>query len=124
MNQNTQQNKMLTAYQHLVENAKQTLLQAEIKSWGILGQTVRSAQEEHSKLVELTKEQIEQVKEDVYQDLMQVAEHLNDVEKGIEEFIEMDIAILEDILLKKCNQLADPTDLTILRMRMMAAMEE
>ena len=114
---------MLTAYSHLIETAKETLFKTEMKSWDLLGKAVHSAKEEHSKLIELSKEQLEQVKEDVQQDLKQVAEHLNDVEKGIEEFIEMDVAILENILLEKCNQLADPTELTILRIRLLAAME-
>lgn len=115
---------MLEAYSHLLETAKKLVLKTEIKTWNSLGKAVHSAEEKHSKLLELSKEQIAQVKEDLDADLKQVSEYLNEVEIGIEEFIEMDIAILEEILLEKCNQLADPTDLTILRIRMLAAMEQ
>ncbi len=124
MSQNTQQNKMLTAYQHLIEDAKETILNVEIKSWDLLGKAVHSAEEQHENLLELTQEQLQQVKQDVHQDLMNVAEHLSEVKLGIEEFITMDVAYLEEILLEKCNQLADPTELTVLRMRMLAAMEK
>ena len=124
MSQNIQQNKMLTAYTHLIETAKETILKAEIKSWDLLGKAVHSAEEQHENLLELSQDQLQQVKQDVHQDLMQVAEHLSDLKLGIEEFITMDVAYLENILLEKCNQLADPTDLTVLRMRMLAAMED
>lgn len=124
MSQNTQQNKMLTAYQHLIEDAKETILNVEIKSWDLLGKAVHSAEEQHENLLELTQEQLQQVKQDVHQDLMNVAEHLSEVKLGIEDFITMDVAYLEEILLEKCNQLADPTELTVLRMRMLAAMEK
>lgn len=115
---------MLKAYSHLLETAKQLVLKTEIKTWNSLSKAVHTAEEKHSKLVELSKEQIVQVKEDLDADLKQVSEYLNDVEIGVEEFIEMDSAILENILLEKCNQLADPTELTILRIRLFSAMEE
>lgn len=117
------QNKLLTAYSHILKTAKAVVLKTELKSWDLLSQAVHNAEEQHAKLVELSKQQIEQVKQDLDQDLVKIAEYLNDVEIGIEEFINIDLAVLEDILQKKCNQLADPTEVTILRIRMLAAME-
>jgi hypothetical protein len=118
------QNKLLDAYKHLFKTAKETILKTESKSWRLLGEIINNAEEKHSLLVELSKEQLEKVKEDLQDDIKQVSEHLNDIEQGVDEFISMDGAILEDILLKKCTQLADPTQLTILRIRMLAAMED
>lgn len=118
------QNAMLSAYSYLVENAKQAVIKAELKSWDLLGKTIMTIEEKESVLEELSKEQLEQVREDVHNDCMQLAEYLNDLEQGVEQFISMEWEQLEGFLLEKSNQLADPTDLMVIRMRIMAVMNK
>lgn len=118
------ENKMLTAYRHLLEKAKESLLSTEMKSWDLLGKTVHDIEEKGSILEELTQEQLAQVRNDVQSDIHQVAEYLNDFNQGVEEFIEMDLPVLENFLEEKALSLSDPTTITVLRLRMQAAMAD
>ncbi|MBF6058608.1 MULTISPECIES: zinc ribbon-containing protein [Thiomicrorhabdus] len=117
-------NKMLHAYRTLLNHAKETLFSAEQKTWQLLGQAVEKAEQADHDLAELSAREFEQVQKDVHADLMQTAEYLAEVEQGIDEFLEMDLPILEKILIDKALSLADPTEITVLRMRLAAAMDE
>lgn len=118
------ENKLLAAYSHLLEQAKESLIRADMKSWDLLGKAVEQVQEKESVLEQLSEKQLEQVREDVKNDLFQVAEYLNDFGQGVEEFIEMDLPVVENYLQEKALSLADPTDLMVLRLRLSAAMSE
>lgn len=118
------ENKMLEAYRHLLENAKETLIKADMKSWDLLGKAVYKVEQEGSILEQLTDQQLQQVQEDVQKDIYQLAEYLDDLNQGVDEYIEMDLPVLEKYLAEKALSLADPTDLTILRLRISAAMAE
>ncbi|MCF6253766.1 MAG: hypothetical protein L3J38_03355 [Thiomicrorhabdus sp.] len=117
-------NKMLKAYRSLLEHAKETAIQAEQKTWQVLGKAVEKAEQTDHDIAELTAKEFEQVQEDLHADMMQVAEYLSDVEKGVEEFITMDLPLLEKILIDKALSLADPTEITVLRLRLAAAMDD
>ncbi|QAB14709.1 zinc ribbon-containing protein [Hydrogenovibrio thermophilus] len=116
------ENKMLAAYRHLLEQAKESMIRADMKSWDLLGQAVEKVQQEESVLEQLTDKQLEQVQEDVKADIHKIAEYLNDFDKGVEEFIDMDLPVIEQYLEEKALSLADPTELMILRLRINAAM--
>ncbi|MBD3776468.1 MAG: hypothetical protein IE920_04960, partial [Thiotrichales bacterium] len=96
---------------------------AENATWALLGKAIEKAEQADHDLAELTAKEFEQVQKDLHADLMQTAEYLNEVEKGVEEFASMDFPILEQILLDKALSLADPTEITVLRLRLTAAME-
>ncbi len=117
-------NKMLKAYRSLLEHAKETAIQAEQKTWQLLGKAVEKAEQTDHDLAELTAKEFEQVQEDLHADMMQVAEYLSEVEQGVEEFITMDLPLLEKILIDKALSLADPTEITVLRLRLAAAMDD
>jgi len=116
------ENQMLQAYRHLLDNAKESLIKLEMKSWHLLGKAVHEVEEKGSVLEQLTEKQLEQVRQDVEADIVQVGEYLAEVGEGVESFIEMDLPILEGYLEEKALSLADPTDITILRLRLNAAM--
>ncbi len=118
------QNIMLLAYAYLVEKGRSTILEAELKSWDLLEQVILETEAKESILEELSKEQLAEVREDVRNDCIQLADYLSDLEQGVEEFAEMGKDQLESFLLLKSAEVADPTELMILRMRMMAALEE
>jgi len=118
------QNKMLEAYRSLLNHAKEFVILAEDKTWKTLGEGIEKAEQADHAVAELTAKEFKQVQEDLHADLMQTAEYLAEVEQGIEEFIDMDLPVLEKILIDKALSLADPTEITVLRMRLAAAMDE
>lgn len=117
-------NKMLEAYRTLLNHAKETALIAEQKTWQVLGHAVEKAEQVDHALSELSAKEFKQVQQDVHADIMQTAEYLAEAEQGVEEFIEMDLPILEQFLIDKALSLADPTEITVLRLRLAAAMDE
>ena len=118
------ENKMLTAYRTLLNHAKESAIAAEQKTWQVLGHAIEKAEQADHALAELTSKEFEQVQTDVHADVMQTAEYLAEIEQGVDEFINMDLPLLEKILIDKALSLADPTEITVLRMRMAAAMDD
>ena len=118
------ENKMLVAYRTLLNHAKEFAFKAEDQTWRTLGDAVEKAEQADHALAELTKEEFQQVQDDLRADLMQTAEYLADAEQGVKEFLDMDLPVLEKILIDKALSLADPTEITVLRMRLAAAMDE
>ncbi len=117
-------NKMLEAYRTLLKNAKESAILAEQKTWQALGSAIEKAEQADHDLAELTAKEFKQVQEDLNADVMQVAEYLSEVEQGIDEFLTMDLPLLEKILIDKALSLADPTEITVLRLRLAAAMDD
>ena len=118
------QHKMLHAYRTLLNHAKESAIKAEQATWTLLGQAIEKTEKADHDLADLTAKEFEVVQKDVKADLMQTAEYLADVEQGIDDFLNMDLPVLEKILIDKALSLADPTDITVLRIRLAAAMDE
>lgn len=118
------ENKMLTAYRALLNHAKEMVIKAENKTWETLGEGIDKAEQADHALAELTAEEFKRVQADLKADLEQTAEYLAEVEQGVEEFIDMELPILEQFLTDKALKLADPTNITLLRYRLAAAMDE
>ncbi|MDX1352234.1 MAG: hypothetical protein R3254_04425 [Thiomicrorhabdus sp.] len=117
-------NKMLIAYRTLLNHAKEFAIKAENKTWETLGEGIEKAEQADHALAELSAEEFKRVQEDLQADIQQTAEYLSEVEQGVEEFLEMDLPILEKYLTDKALSLADPTNITLLRYRLAAAMDE
>ncbi len=117
-------NKMLEAYKALLKSAKESAISVEQKTWQMLGGAIEKAEQADHDLAELTAKEFKQVQEDLNADVMQVAEYLSEVEQGIDEFLTMDLPLLEKILIDKALSLADPTEITVLRLRLAAAMDD
>ncbi|WP_029408159.1 hypothetical protein [Thiomicrorhabdus sp. Milos-T2] len=118
------ENKMLKAYRALLNNAKEFVIKAENKSWDTLEESIQKAEQADSELGELSAQEFKQVQDDLQADIKQTAQYLADVDQGIEEFIDMDLPVLEQYLADKALSLADPTEITLLRYRLAAAMDE
>jgi hypothetical protein len=117
-------NKMLEAYRALLKSAKESAILAEQKTWQVLGGIIEKTEQADHDLAELTAKEFKQVQEDLNADVMQVAEYLSEVEQGVDEFLTMDLPLLEKILIDKALSLADPTEITVLRLRLAAAMDD
>jgi len=118
------QPKLLHAYRTLLNHAKDSAFKAEQATWSFLGQAIDKAEKTDHDLANLTHKEFEMVQQDVKADLMQTAEYLADIEQGVNDFLHMDLPVLEQILIDKAMSLADPTDITVLRIRLAAAMDE
>ncbi|WP_040727803.1 hypothetical protein [Thiomicrorhabdus sp. Kp2] len=118
------ENKMLKAYRALLNHAKEFAIKAENKTWETLGEGIEKAEQADHALAELSAEEFKRVQEDLQADIKQTAEYLSEVEQGVEEFIEMELPVLEQFLTEKALTLADPTNITLLRYRLAAAMDE
>jgi len=117
-------NKMLKAYRTLFNYAKEKAIIAEYQTWQHLGHAIEKAEQADHDLAELTDKEFNQVQKDLHADMMQLAEYLADVEQGVKEFLDMDLPVLEKLLIDKAMSLSDPTAITVLRMRIAAAMDE
>ena len=117
----SEDNKMLEAYRHLLETAKEAAFKAEQATWETLGKAIDQAEQAVAALTVLTDQEMTQVQQDLKADLTQVAEVLNDFEEDALSFAKMEWHTLEDYLVQKTAEMADPTDMMILRMRLMAA---
>ena len=117
-------NKMLDAYRALLKSAKESAILAEQKTWQVLGNAIEKIEQTDHDLAELTAKEFQQVQEDLNADIMQVTEYLSEVEQGVDEFLTMDLPLLEKILIDKALSLADPTEITLLRLRLAAAMDD
>jgi len=115
---------MLDAYRALLKSAKESAILAEQKTWQVLGNAIEKIEQTDHDLAELTAKEFQQVQEDLNADIMQVAEYLSEVEQGVDEFLTMDLPLLEKILIDKALSLADPTEITLLRLRLAAAMDD
>ncbi len=115
---------MLKAYRALLNHAKEFAIKAENKTWETLGEGIEKAEQADHALAELSAEEFKRVQEDLQADIKQTAEYLSEVEQGVEEFIEMELPVLEQFLTEKALTLADPTNITLLRYRLAAAMDE
>jgi len=117
-------NKMLKAYRALLNHSKEFAIKAESKTWETLGEGIEKAEQADHALAELSAEEFKKVQDDLKADLAQTAEYLAEVEQGVEEFIDMDLPVLEQYLTDKALSLSDPTNITLLRYRLAAAMDE
>lgn len=118
------QNKMLHAYRTLLNHAKDWAFKTENATWDTLGHAIEKAEQADHALAELSAKEFSQVQQDLQADIEKTAEYLSEVEQGIDEFLEMDLPLLEKILTDKALSLADPTEITVLRFRLAAAMDE
>lgn len=120
----SEQNKMLIAYRHFLEVAKEAAFKAEQATWETLGKAIDRVEEKASALEVLSDIEIQQVQQDLKADLIQLAETLETFEEDAKSFIEMEWETLENYLSLASKEMADPTTMMILRMRLMAAMQK
>lgn len=121
---NSAPNKMLEAYCHFLQAAKSAAFKAEQATWETLSNAIDQAEEKVSALETLTAIEVAQVQEDVKADLVQLAEALDTFEEDAKSFIEMEWELLEGYLAQAAKDMADPTTMMILRMRLMAVAEK
>ncbi|HIP83669.1 MAG TPA: hypothetical protein EYH19_08920 [Desulfocapsa sulfexigens] len=116
------ENKLMRAYSQILQKAKAQLKTLEHKSWEELKTLIDKAEYKASELDALTAKELDQVRNDLKEDINLMAQYFQNLEQGVETFLEMDLPLLEKYLSEQALSLANPTELTILRLRMTAAM--
>jgi hypothetical protein len=118
------ENKMLNAYRTILNHAKNGLTTLEEKSWPALKKFIEKAEHTDAQFAALSQKEFKQVQKDVQADIDAVAKYMADVEQGVEDFVTMELPVLEQLLIDKALSLSDPTEIMVLRLRLAAAMEK
>jgi len=111
------------AYASLLKRAQEAAREAEDRILETMHEVIDKASEMEEEFAELSKEELEKVKAALKADLDAVARYFEEVGEGLEEILIMDAAWLEEKFLELSEKLADPAELELLRLRMLAAMK-
>lgn len=111
------------AYAALLKRAQAAAREAEDKILETMHEVIDKASEVEAEFAELSKEELEKVKAALKEDLNAVANYFEEVGEGLEEILTMDAAYLEEKFLELSEKLADPAQLELLKLRMLAAMK-
>ncbi|WP_294948326.1 hypothetical protein [Sulfurivirga sp.] len=112
------------AYARLLKQAQQHAKQAEKDIMAALREAIDAASIRQEEFKELTEAELDRVKQALKEDLDAVARYFEEVGEGLEEILTLDAAWLEEKFLEISEKLADPARLELLKLRMMAALNE
>lgn len=112
------------AYARLLKQAQQHAKQAEKDIMATLREAIDAASIRQEEFKELTEAELDRVKQALKVDLDAVARYFEEVGEGLEEILTLDAAWLEEKFLEISEKLADPARLELLKLRMMAALNE
>ncbi len=112
------------AYAQLLKQAQQHAKQAEKDIMAALHEAIDAASIKQEEFRELTEAELNKVKQALKEDLDAVARYFEEVGEGLEEILTLDAAWLEEKFLEISEKLADPAQLELLKLRMMAALNE
>ncbi len=111
------------AYATLLKRAQEAAKEAEDTILETMHETIDKASELEEAFSELSKEELDKVKAALKEDLNAVARYFEEVGEGLDEILTMDAAWLEEKFFELSEKLADPTQLELLKLRMLAAMK-
>ncbi len=89
----------------------------------VMHRVIDEASEKEAYLAQLTQKELETVKQALKEDLNAVARYFEEVGEGLEEILIMDAAYLEEKFLELSEKLADPSQLELLKLRLLAALK-
>jgi hypothetical protein len=111
--------RLVHAYERMLERAKQTLHGAAEGS--VLHHTLEVSKEKAVELGELTREEAEKVGEYVLRDLHNAAQYLADEERELADWARLDLLLIETDLLNRFSLLVDRTKVELEKIRLDAA---
>ncbi len=109
------------AYAALLKKAQQAAKEAEDNLLEAMHKAIDAASEKEEIFAELTREELDKVKQTLKEDLDAIAKYFEEVGEGLEEILMLDAVYLEDKFLEASEKLADPTVLQLARMRLIDA---
>lgn len=111
-------------YAALLKKAQEAAKQEGKQILDVMHRVIDEASEKESYLAELTREELEAVKKMLKEDLNVVAKYFEEVGEGLEEILIMDAAYLEEKFLEISEKLADPTQLELLKLSLLASLKD
>ncbi len=123
MNDKDRSQRLVRAYEHMLERVREWAEEFEDKSVEGLEKVLDEARDKVRELEELTHEEAEAVKGFVKRDLAHLAEHLK-VDQDLKTWFYMDLTLIEDELLDLFSKVADPTTVEWLRLKELAELAD
>ncbi len=109
------------AYAALLKKAQQAARDGGQNAMDAMHKAIDAASEKEAAFAELTREELDHIRELLKADLDAIARYFEEVGEGIDEILTLDAAYLEEKFLEASEKLADPTVLTLARMRLVDA---
>ncbi|MDH5393021.1 MAG: zinc ribbon-containing protein [Gammaproteobacteria bacterium] len=109
MSEKDLRDKFEDAYEHMLEVAKEFVVNAREHSGPVIKQALKEAREKVSDITELTTEEIDKLSSYIEKDLTEAAGFMQEQEKELADWLRLDILLIEKYLLEKFASLADRT---------------
>ena len=109
MSENDMRHKLEVAYEHMLEAAKEFVVNAREHSGPVIKEALKEAREKASEVSELTTEEIDKLSSYIEKDLTEAADFMQQQEKELADWLRLDILLIEKYLLEKFSSLADKT---------------
>ena len=109
MNDQDLKHKLEQAYGHMLDIAKEFVVNARENSGPVIREALNEAKEKASELGELTSEEIERLSDYLEKDLTEAASFMQEQERELSDWLRLDLLVVEKFLLEKFESLADRT---------------
>lgn len=109
MSQNDPRHKLEEVYEHMLEVAKEFVMNTRENSGPVIKDALKEAKQKASEISELTSEEIEKLSTYIEKDLTEAAGFMQQQEKELADWLKLDILLIEKYLLEKFSSLADRT---------------
>jgi len=109
MNDKDLRHKLESAYEHMLETAKEFVVEAREHSGPVIKEALKDAREKASEVSELTVEEIDKLSGYIEKDLTEAADFMQQQERELSDWLRLDILLIEKYLLEKFSSLADRT---------------
>lgn len=109
MSENDLRHKLESAYEHMLETAKEFVVNAREHSGPVIKQALKEAREKASDVSELTTEEIDKLSSYIEKDLVEAADFMQEQERELADWLHLDVLLIEKFLLDKFSSLADRT---------------
>lgn len=117
-----QSNKLVEAYHTMLERAREAMARLGHEAKPKLEQALEEARETAWKLGELSEEEAEKISDYILRDLRDAAEYIAEGERGLADWLRLDLLYLEDKAMETFSHMVDQTRLELDRLALNAAL--
>lgn len=109
MGENDLRHKLEQAYEHMLEVAREFVVNARENSGPVIRDALQEARQKAADLGELTTEEIDRLSGYIEKDLTEAANFMEEQERELADWLRLDLLVVEKYLLEKFTSLADRT---------------
>jgi len=117
MSDSDRQDKLIKAYDQMLEHVRDWVQDVEDTTVPALEKAIDAAREKTSELAELTREETDRVSEYIRRDLVHMGEHLQGDREDLRTWFRIDMELIEDKLKDLFASVADRTTLELQQLR-------